>query len=483
MDWFPKPPRGTHASVAGTLVRMAVGAAAGAVLYKLGQPILAYVAWGIAGVTGLVSLASSRASEGLGKALAWFGRAVGTVVGNVLLTLVFFLAIVPARFVKWLSGADDLRLRREDLPSYYEPCDAAEHKARYVRAMFATEVRRQKRGRLLVALVSTLVLLGVAEGILRMEGFGPTAVVYEIDAFAGYYPAPNQNHMRYGGRVQTNRFGMRAPDYSEEKPEGVFRIFMIGDSTLWGGSYVDQDELYARILEGKLNELGHGKVEVLNMGTNGWGPFHERGYVDRFGAFGADLVMIMMPYDDIDRERYTLMSLPFFRKGKEPRLALEEVAMHLMWRFRRDRIGYSEPFLAVQRELGTNEYGRLIHYLQTGEPGITKVVRKPLTPVGGAEVMLHVLPAMYVGFGEEPSELETATVKEFRDRFEPVGVTVTYPIGLFKDKATRKEAYHDSAHLNPRGHVIYADYLVQSITSSSARFKAWTAKKHAASSP
>ena len=483
MDWFPKPPRGGRESVAGTLARMAVGAIAGAALYKLGHPVIAYVAWGITGVVGGASLASARAREGLAKALAWFGRAVGTVVGNVLLTLVFFFAIVPARFVKWLSRADDLRLRHEILPSYYEPCDAAEHKARYARAMFATEVRKQRGGRLLVALVSTVVLLGVAEGILRMEGFGPGAVVYEIDAFAGYYPAPNQNHMRYGGRVQTNRFGMRAPDFGEAKPQGTFRILMLGDSTLWGGSYVDQDELYARILERKLNELGHGKVEVLNMGTNGWGPFHERGYVDRFGAFGADLVAIMMPHDDIDRERYTLMSLPFFRKDKEPRLALEEVLMHLMWRFRRDRIGYSEPFLEVQRELGTNEYGRLIHYLQTGEPGITKVVREPLTPVGGAEVMLHVLPSEEVGFGGQPTPLEKSTVDDFRARFEPNGVTVTYPIGLFKDKATRVEAYHDEAHLNPRGHALYADYLVESITSSSARFKAWSAKKRASASP
>ncbi len=483
MDWFPKPPRGTHESVTGTLVRMAVGAAAGAVLYKLGHPTIAIVAWSITGVVGVLSLASSRTREGLAKALAWFGRAVGAVVGNVLLTLVFVFAIVPARFVKWLSRADDLRLRHENLPSYYEPCDPADHKARYAGAMFATEVHKQRGSRFLVSLVAGLFLLAVAEGVLRLEGFGPGAVVYEIDAFAGYYPAPNQNHMRYGGRVQTNRFGMRAPEYAEQKPDGTFRILMLGDSTLWGGSYCDQDELYARLLERKLNELGHGKVEVLNMGTNGWGPFHERGYVDRYGAFGADLVTIMMPYDDIDRDKYSLMSLPFFRKGKEPRLALEEVVMHLMWRFRRDRIGYSEPFLEVQRELGTNEYGRLINYLQTGDPGITKVVRKPLTPVGGAEVMLHVLPSDDVGFGGEPTALEAATVKEFRERFGPTGVTVTYPIGLFKGKAERPEAYHDAAHLNPKGHAIYADFLIENITSSSARFKEWQAKKHAAKAP
>lgn len=462
---------------------MAIGAAAGGVLFKLGHPTVAIVAWSITGVLGVVSLASAAAREALAKGLAWFGRVVGSVVGNVLLTLAFVFGIVPVRFVKWLSRADDLRLRREQLPSYYEPCDPADHKAKYVGAMFATEVRKQKRGRLAASILTMVALLGLAELILRVEGFGPNAVVYVLDPLAGYFPAPNQNHVRYGGRVIVNRLGMRAPEYSEEKPEGVFRVLMIGDSTLWGGSYVDQDELYARIVDRKLNDLGEGKIEVLNMGVNGWGPLHERGYIEQFGAFGADLVLIHMPYDDIDRDKYSLMSLPFFRQGKEPRLALEEVLMHGMWRYRRDRVGYSEPWLEVQREIGTSEYGRLITYLQTGDPGGRPPVIAPRTKVGGAEVILQVLPSEAVGFGDEPSPQEIGNVNTFRERFGPKGVTVTYPIGLFQGKGSRAEVYHDPAHLNAKGHAIYADFVYDTIVSSSNRFKTWRARSHATKAP
>jgi hypothetical protein len=96
--------------------------------------------------------------------------------------------------------------------------------------------------------------------------------------------------------------------------------------------------------------------------------------------------------------------------------------------------------------------------------------------------MLHVLPSEKVGFGGDPTAEETWSVSAFRERFEPKSVTVTYPVGLFKGKSTPAEAYHDEAHLNPKGHAIYADYLVESVTTSSVRFKLWRAKSHASTS-
>ncbi len=479
--WFPKPAPAKHAGAASTLVRIAIGAAAGAVLYKLGHPNIAFVAWGISAVIGGISLASPAARDAIGRGLAWFGSVVGNAIGTLLLSLAFVFVIVPVRIMKWLSRSDDLKLRLENLPSYYEPCDPADRKVRYAKTMFATEVPIVKRGRTVALLATALVLIGTAETILRIEGFGPNAVVYVLDPYGGYFPAPNQNHVRYGGKVIVNSFGMRAPEYTLAKPPDVFRIFMIGDSTLWGGSYVDQDDLYARIVEKKLNELGAGKVEVLNLGVNGWGPLHERGYIEHYGTYDADLVIIHMPYDDIEREKYSLQSLPFFQRGNEPRLALEEVAMHGAWRFRRSRLSYSSEWQAAQRAVGLHEYERLVRYVQTGNPGDPPPATAPKTKVGGSEVMLHVLPSENVGFGGPPDPIETDSIKAFRDRLTPRGVPVYYPNGLFKGKGAPSEIYHDPAHLNPKGHAVYAEYILDSILNSSDRFKAWRGSRGKAS--
>lgn len=458
---------------------MAIGAAAGGVLFVLGHRTIAIVAWSITAVVGGASLASPAAQAAIARGLAWFGRAVGSLVGTVLLTLVYLFALTPARLFKRLAGHDDLRLRPEKLPSYYEPCDSAERKLRHAGAMFATEVPARRRGGLAAALVTALVLLALAEVILRAQGFGPGAVVYTADPRAGYYPSPNQRLDRYGGRVHTNGLGMRAPDYPIGKPDGKFRILMLGDSTLWGGSYVDQDQLYARILDRKLDELAGGDVvEVLNMGVNGWGPFHESGFVEAFGAFEADLVLVCLPHDDVDRDRYTLMSLPYFAEGKAPRFALEEVMMHTMWRYRRGRIPLDGAWRARQRDLGIEEYDRLAGLLKDGARRGEHAGPPPRTKLGGAEVFFEILPSRGVGLGGKPDyDVEPEVVARLTKLLSARGVPVHYPAGLFAGKGKTEDLYHDECHLHWQGHALYADYLFEQITKGSARFTGWMARR------
>ena len=93
VDWFPKPAPPAPEGHVGTLVRVAIGAAAGGVLWTLGHANIAYAAWGITAVVGGISLASPRARGAIARGLAWFGRAVGNVVGNVLLTIAYVLVI------------------------------------------------------------------------------------------------------------------------------------------------------------------------------------------------------------------------------------------------------------------------------------------------------------------------------------------------------------------------------------------------------
>ena len=131
-------------------------------------------------------------------------------------------------------------------------------------------------------------------------GFG-NPIVYRVDPRVGYYPAPDQDVHRYGGEIHINAFGMRSRDVTAEKPADTFRILMLGDSTLYGGSYIDQSQTLCqplgRLLNQKLSVLPNSprQVEVLCMGVNGWGPQHELAYVKEFGLFQADLVMVMGP--------------------------------------------------------------------------------------------------------------------------------------------------------------------------------------------
>ena len=51
------------------------------------------------------------------------------------------------------------------------------------------------------------------------------------------------------------------------------------------------------------NKPGANDVEVLNMAVNGWGPFEEFGYVEKFGTFNADVAIVCLPIGDIYRRQ------------------------------------------------------------------------------------------------------------------------------------------------------------------------------------
>jgi hypothetical protein len=472
MEWFPgaTPPK-REGGAASTLVKLGAGAAFGLLLYAAHRATAAIVVWSVAGAVSAVSLASARARAAIDGALGRFGRAAGGVLGAVLLSLVYVLILTPMRFVRRFAGADDLHLRDRDRASYWLPCDDDARKVRWAGAMFATEARADGgRGHpVRTGLLVVVVLLALSEGILRTQGFG-TPVLYVADPDIGYYPQPGVRLARYGGLIATNAFGMRSPEVDRDKPAGVFRVLMLGDSTLYGGSYIDQEDLYASQLRARLNHralpVTTGKVEVLAMGTNGWGPFHERAYVDspRFGTFGADLVLIQMPIDDINRPLYGLMNVPFFAVQEPPVLGLEEVMNHLMWRYRMGHSGLDdEGWEARQSVHGIREYGLLVDDLQKA----------------GCEVMVFVLPSQSAGLGGPEAPREKRWRRQLAATVGERGVRSYFAAGFFKGRGAKGDLYHDNIHLEPLGHHVYAEFLEQKITAESKRFAAWSGAEKA----
>ena len=302
VDWFPQlaPSRPPRRWVA-TLAKLAVGLVVGALFFASGRRGLGIFIWSVASVISLISLASSRAEQGLGRLFATLGTAIAKLLSVVMLAPVFYLVLVPVRLFNRVTGADPLRLRRDDRRTFWVESASDAAKRRHVGSMFSIEPRQHQPRRLVGFIVAAAMLVIGAEVVLRLMGVG-NPILYVNDAQVGFYPAPNQSVQRYGNRVSTNSFGMRAPEISAQKKAGTFRILMIGDSTLWGGSYIDQQGLYARRVEQALNvKAKEQRVEVLNIGVNAWGPFHKLGYIQKFGTFDADVAVICMPYGDIFR--------------------------------------------------------------------------------------------------------------------------------------------------------------------------------------
>lgn len=467
-DWFgtARPAAHRNENVA-VLAKLGIAIVVGGLFYMAGHHTVAYIAWGVGGTISAVSLASASLRNAIDGAFAKLGYYLGLALGNVLLGGIYLLVVTPMKYVRRLMGADDLHIRDGKRTTFWLTADDEERKARWVGSMFATESLAYVKsgGGVVRTLLMGVALLALAEGVLRLKGFGHP-VLYVADPLVGYYTAPNMNLGRYGGLVQTNQFGMRSEPVEKTKPPGVFRILMLGDSTLYGGSYIDQHELYSSQLGQHLNALVNKpgspsrKVEILAMGVNGWGPYHETGYINKFGVFDADLVIINMPIDDINRPLYGLMSAPFFGVDRPPYLALEEVVNHLAWRYRSQHAGLNDAWEQEQSVMGIKQYGVLVDELKRR---------------GVPEVIAAILPNVSAGMGGAGNPREARWLQELLDIFKAHGARTYYAQGAFKDAGPPDVVYYDEVHLAKKGHAVYARWLAEHLPVDSMGLSRWIA--------
>lgn len=71
--------------------------------------------------------------------------------------------------------------------------------------------------------------------------------------------------------IRTNSHGMSGREHAAAKPEGVYRIALLGDSFAEGFTTREEDSI-SRLLEGLLNQSHTQKNEVLNFGCSTFSP-------------------------------------------------------------------------------------------------------------------------------------------------------------------------------------------------------------------
>ena len=135
-------------------------------------------------------------------------------------------------------------------------------------------------------------------------GAPPLYVSYEgMD----YKLKPNQDIFRFGNRVVINNASMRSSGNIQNMPEpGKSRILIFGDSVLWGGSQMDQEDIATSLLNKKLS----GKYEIFNVSAGSWGPGNWNEYIKENGLFNADKVILVMNSGDLTDIPNRLENMP-----------------------------------------------------------------------------------------------------------------------------------------------------------------------------
>ena len=145
-----------------------------------------------------------------------------------------------------------------------------------------------------------VVLLAAAEIAFRL--LAGARLLYHTDPAIEYVPRPDQSVVQRGVRFETNRWGMRSPSTSREKPEGAFRVLVLGDSMVFGHTNIDQADLATTRLS--TLELGDGrKIEALNVSAPSWGPGNLLGWLETNSLLGADAAVVVLSSHDLDDDR------------------------------------------------------------------------------------------------------------------------------------------------------------------------------------
>ena len=142
--------------------------------------------------------------------------------------------------------------------------------------------------KLRLVLISVAVILIVLEFICRFVlGFGD-APLFQSDNHFEYIAQPNQDRYRFLCHYKTNSYSQRS-----EEPDSIRkRVLGLGDSVLYGGTWMDQDSLATTLFT---NETG---VQMLNISCGSWGPDNCAAYLRRYGTFGASAMFLVCSSHD-----------------------------------------------------------------------------------------------------------------------------------------------------------------------------------------
>ena len=185
----------------------------------------------------------------------------------------------------------------------------------------------------------------------------------------------------------------------------------------------------------------------MAIGANGWGPFEERGYVTKLGTFDADVAIIDLPLDDLARPLYGLMDDALLRRPptRPP------------WPSK--SFSTTSPGATARRTRASAESGSRSS-VPLGVAEYWAPRRRSLRP-RRARGLRRDPPGQLVRHGRLPrNDSSMEWLEPMEATFKAHHVVSSYPAGSFAGKGTQKDIYYDEMHLNPKGHKMYAEFLV-----------------------
>jgi lysophospholipase L1-like esterase len=290
-------------------------------------------------------------------------------------------------------------------------------------------------------------ILAIEVGLRSRFGFG-NPLLYIGDEKIGYLLAPNQSTRRNGHLIEINEYSMRSAPIQKTPAPSTVRILLLGDSIANGGWWTDQKDTISSLMMQSLT-TGNKKVEVLNASANSWGPRNELEYLQRFGSFDAQVIVLLINTDDLFATAPT--SLPVGRDrnypDKKPPLALVEVFQRYI-----QKPKSIAELAAIQQEAG-DRVGINLEAIDK----IQKIANQRHSK------FLLVMTPLKRELGNSSRNYEITARQRLSEFTKTQSITYVDFLPLFNTHQNPESLYHDHIHLNMSGNQFVSGIIEQSL--------------------
>jgi lysophospholipase L1-like esterase len=314
------------------------------------------------------------------------------------------------------------------------------------------EYLQVKLALIIILAVMVGLLLAIEIGLRSLFGFG-NPLIYIGDEQIGYLLAPNQRTRRFGNRIEINEYSMRSAPLQMIPVPSTLRILILGDSIANGGWWTDQANTISNLLMRSLKSASidnYTEVEVLNASANSWGPRNELAYLQRFGNFQAQVVVLLINTDDLFAKAPT--SLPVGRDrnypNSKPPLALVELLQRYIFK--------QKPIPELENI--QNEAGDIVGI---NLEAISKI--QALTRDSNSKFLLIMTP-LFREIGEPGSrDYEIKARQRLSEFTKTQQITYIDMLPILNSIKDVQEVYQDNIHFNFQGNQLISQVIERSL--------------------
>jgi hypothetical protein len=298
---------------------------------------------------------------------------------------------------------------------------------------------KKKRLFLIITLVFILLfILVISEIFLRFYmGLG-NPVLYQSSPLYGYRPQPNQSVKRfYGSEIKINNLGLRALSDWDSNLDN--KILFMGNSVTYGGSYIDNKDLFSTKAAEELPGYAAG-----NAGVNGWGIGNIKAFIIDYQFLPAKIYVSVLQEMDFYRGLSKLSGKPFW--AHKPTFAWQEILYFFFYDRTQSIYNGHDRFI--------NEKEKDITVMHS------TIDLKELDNFLKSKGFIHLI---YIS-PNKPQLLSERTIDPYvKKHLSDIEIKVCY----LKDKQVIKELtkdqiltiFHDFSHLSKEGHELWGKLI------------------------